>query len=342
MDREMMEARAAVVRRIRAFFDRREYLEVETPLLAPALIPETCLEVFKTELLSSSERSAGRELYLVPSPEIWMKKIIARERRDIYQIGKSFRNGEPESPQHNAEFTMLEYYTMDAGYRESFALTEALFAELLDQPLLARFQERTALDALRPPFTVLTMDEAFRRFAGFSLVEALAARRLFDHARALGLSPPPESSDALLFNLIFIDRVEPRLRGEGPVALFDYPAAVPTLARVKNAEAAAAARTVERWELYINGLEIANCYSEETDPQAVRAYFEEEGAQKKDSARVPHKIDADYWRLFLAREDAAGTLRPFPRCSGVALGVDRLVMALTGRADIEAVISFTA
>jgi lysyl-tRNA synthetase class 2 len=338
MDSEMMEARAAIIRRIRAFFDSRGYLEVETPLLAPDLIPETCLEVFKTELLSASQNAPPRARYLVPSPEIWMKKIIARTRRNIYQIAKSFRNDEPESPRHNAEFTMLEYYTMDAGYRESFDLTQALFDALLDEPLLTRFQERAALCALRPPFTVLTMDEAFCRFAGFSLERALSEGRLFERACALGLAPPPESSDEVLFNLIFIHKVEERLRGARPIALFDYPAAVPCLARGGQT-----AGTVERWELYINGLEIANCYSEETDPAIVRFYFEEEGARKRACARVPHAIDGAYWRTFLPQAAAEdGAARPFPRFSGVALGVDRLIMALSGRSDIEAVLSFKA
>jgi lysyl-tRNA synthetase class 2 len=337
----MMEARASIVRRIRAFFDRQGYLEVETPLLAPDLIPESCLEVFKTDRIAASQNMPARALYLVPSPEIWMKKIIADTRRDIYQIAKSFRNGEPESRRHSAEFTMLEFYTMNSNYKDSFDITQALFDFLLDEPLLPRFQERAALRALRPPFAVLTMDEAFLRFAGFSLTRALAEGRLFEQARQLGLEPPPGSSDELLFNLIFIHCVEERLCGLGPAALFDYPAAVPCLARVKNAQAPSTARTVERWELYIDGLEIANCYTEETDPLAVRAYFEEEGARKSAEARVPHEIDAEYWRTFLPRAEAdGGAARPFPRCSGVALGVDRLIMALCGRSNIETTLNF--
>jgi lysyl-tRNA synthetase class 2 len=330
MDIEALEARARVIQAVRAFFDERGYLETDTPLLAPSLIPETCLELFKTRRLAHGG-GEGRDYWLIPSPELWMKKLIARNRRDIYQICRCFRNGESSGHLHSPEFTMLEYYTMNAGYLESLALTEELFDFLLDRRLVPYNA------ALRPPFIRVSMDEAFRRWAGFSLREKAAEGKeaLAAEAGRLGLDPEPGLSMETLYNLIFIHQVEPRLPREKPTALTDYPDFVPCLAK-KGKDGG----TVERWELYVNGIELANCYSEETDPGKVRAYFEKEGKLKTENALVPHDIDNDYWKIFLPRTGQDGKEQPFPRCSGTALGMDRLIMALEGKSDIDSVLPF--
>ncbi|MDR1211409.1 MAG: LysR family transcriptional regulator [Spirochaetaceae bacterium] len=328
MDIETLEKRARVIQGTRAFFDERAYLETDTPLLAPRLIPETCLELFGTRRLAP-EGSAreSRDYWLIPSPELWMKKLIAAHRRNIYQICRCFRNGESSGHLHSPEFTMLEYYTMNAGYLESLALTEELFDFLLDRD--------PAQEALRPPFLRVSMDEAFRRWAGFSLMEAESREALAAEAQRLGITAGPELSMETLFNLIFIHQVEPRLPKEKPVVLMDYPAFVPCLAKKKKE-----GNVVERWELYVNGVELANCYSEETDPEEVRTYFEREGALKTKNALVPHDIDHDYWKIFLPRTGPDGEARPFPRCSGSALGMDRLIMVLEGKSVIDSVLPF--
>ena len=316
MDLEMLQDRARVIRRVRSFFDSMDYLELDTPLLSPDLIPESCLEVFRTTRVLPSGKS--KPYWLVPSPEIWMKKVIARHKTSVYQICKCFRNGESSGHLHSPEFTMLEYYTMEAGYLDSLDLTERMCAFLADD-----FPH----GGLRPPFTRLTVAEAFARHAGCDLfAEAETKGGLENRARELGLDPRPGTETAVLYDLIFIHAVEPALRDYGPVALLDYPAFVPCLAK-RGADL----RTVERWELYHNGIELANCFSEETDPGRVRAFFESEAAAKKAGALVRHDIDADYWKLF-----SAG----FPRCSGVALGLDRLMMALFERSTVDAVLPF--
>jgi lysyl-tRNA synthetase class 2 len=319
MDVEMLRLRARVFREIRAFFDRRDYLEVDTPLLAPELIPESCLEVFETAYLppAGSRNRQKRPYWLIPSPEIWMKPLIARHRLSLYQICRCFRNGESLGRLHSPEFTMLEYYTMDADYRDSLALTEELFAALL--PLLPQAET----PELRPPFLRITVEEAFSRWAGFDLFKAAEDGRLAAEARRLGLDPPPEAGVGELYDLIFIHRVEPALPRDRPAALLDYPAFVPCLAQKHPG-----GRTVERWELYIRGIELANCYSEETSPAELRRYFEAEGALKAKTALVPHKPAGDFPKLRL------------PRCSGTAMGLDRLIMALTGRRSIDGVLPF--
>jgi len=324
LDLQILQKRAAIIRQVRAFFDGKNYLELDTPLLSPDLIPESCLEVFQTQrLFPRGSKKESRPLWLVPSPEIWMKKIIARHSVNVYQICKCFRNGESSGRLHNSEFTMLEYYTMNADYMDSLALTEELFACLA---------EEAQAPSLSPPFQRVTVAEAFERWAGFDLfAEAEKEGGLEEQARKLGLDPPAGMTTASLYDLIFIHAVEPHLKAEKPVALLDYPAFVPCLAK-KSPNG----KTVERWELYSGGIELANCFSEETDPQKVKEFFINESAAKEKTALVKHNVDRDYWKIFQGQSDGG-----FPRCSGVALGLDRLVMALTGRSNIDAVLPFS-
>jgi len=331
----MLKRRAVIIRQVRSFFDGKNYLELDTPLLSPDLIPESCLEVFETQrLFPHGSRKERQPLYLIPSPEIYMKKIIARHRVNVFQVCKCFRNGESEGFLHNSEFTMLEYYTMNAGYMDSLALTEELFGFLNMEAKKGSADLRgfTQKEKSFLPFERMTVAEAFARYAGFDLFAAASAGagEMAAQARRLGLEPMDGMTVSQLYDLIFIHSVEPNLKMERPVALIDYPAFVPCLAKK-----AVDGLTVERWELYYNGIELANCFSEEIDPQEVKNFFISEEAQKEQSAIVRHKVDSDYWKLF---EQKAG--QSFPRCSGVAMGLDRLIMALTGKASIDGVLPF--
>jgi lysyl-tRNA synthetase class 2 len=184
------------------------------------------------------------------------------------------------------------------------------------------------------------MEEAFSRWAGFDLYKAAESQTAMnEEARRLGLCPPEGLSVAELYDLIFIHAVEPNLKLEHPVAITDYPAFVPCLAKKRNSGIAgghAGGKTVERWELYVRGIELANCYSEETGAEEVRAFFESEKAAKEKNALVPHKVDEDYLKIFSSKE------KPFPECSGAAMGIDRLIMVLTGRKTIDSVLPFPA
>ena len=316
MDLEMLKTRALIIQKVRSFFIKRGYLELDTPLLSDNLIPESCLEVFQTELLHpKGSRKENKSLWLIPSPEIWMKKIIARHRVNVFQICKCFRNGEQSGHLHNSEFTMLEYYTMDADYMDSLSLTEELFKEIdKDDRLL--------------PFDRITAAKAFEQYAGFDLfkISEKGAEAMAIKARKLGLEPAPDMTVSELYDLIFIHCVEPNLKKEKPVALLDYPAFVPCLAKKKE-------RTVERWELYYSGIELANCFSEETDPENVKKFFINEEKEKEKNAVVKHRVDHNYWKIFNDKKNVG-----FPRCSGTAMGLDRLIMALTSRSSIDSVL----
>ena len=328
MDIELLHERAKIIREVRAFFDGLGYLETDTPLLAPDLIPESCLEVFETSrIIGGASNSERKPYWLIPSPEIWMKRLISRHRTSIYQICHCFRNGESTGRQHSPEFSMLEYYTMDANYADSLTLTENLFRHLLKSA-----QESSNL---YPPFKRITIEETFKRWAGFDLYGTANSQSAMEkEANRLGINPPCGLSVHQLYDLIFIHAVEPMLRSEGPVALIDYPAFVPCLAK-KSSDG----KTVERWELYYNGIELANCFTEETDTREVRRFFESEKKEKEKNASVRHKVDDEYWKIFSERKGISER-KIFPQCSGVAMGLDRLIMVLCGRSTIDSILPF--
>lgn len=310
---DALEARSRIVSLTRDFFLARGYLETDTPLLAPALIPESCLEVFRTEF--SNPFLGGTELYLVPSPEVWMKRVIAETRRSVFQISKCFRNAESLGKIHNPEFTMLEYYGVGASSADNIALTEELFA--------ATAQPSTPA-AVRPPFRRMSMAEAFREFTGLDVPSLQDPAELAAAGRAKGLVIPEGASWEDAFNIVFLSLVEPRLPQDRPLVLMDYPRQIECLARnIPDSP------WKDRWELYALGVELANCYTEEADPALIRGTFERE-ARKKEKALVPHRVDFDYPEIF----------RDFPPCSGVALGFDRFVMVLSGAVSLDDTLLF--
>jgi lysyl-tRNA synthetase class 2 len=218
---------------------------------------------------------------------------------------------------------------MYADYKDSLRITEELFASLCLDSLFSG-----DLSDLQPPFTQVSMEDAFIRWAGFSLFEAASTPGAMEReARRLGLDPMPGLDITQLYDLIFIHTVEPSLPRNKPVALIDYPAFVPCLAK-KSADNI----TVERWELYAHGLELANCFTEETRPDEVRQFFINEKAEKDKSALVRHNVDEDYWKIF--NKKGTGNGEQGLEYSGVALGLDRLIMLLTGRSTIDGILPF--
>lgn len=313
MDLTVLQERSRMVTIVRDFFLSRGYLETDTPALAPSLIPEACLEVFATEYVHPSQ---GRKpLYLIPSPEIWMKKVIAETGLSVFQICKSWRNAESVSRIHNPEFTMLEYYGVGLTSEDNIRLTEELFAALVT--------DATPHHA-RPPFRIVTMREAWLEYADADLDALSDAEAMREACRERGLLVPKDASWEDAFNILFLSLVEPNLPQDRPLVLDRYPAGIECLARDIPGT-----RYKERWELYVAGIEIANCFTEMGEPDAVRHYFASQAA-KKEHALVPHHIDARYAEIF----------EHFPPCSGVAIGFDRLLMVMLGRTSLQDVMLF--
>lgn len=296
---------------LRRFFTERGYLETETPLLIDRVVPESSIALFCTE--SNDGFGCRQPLYLIPSPEVTMKKILAENPNlSIFQIAKSFRNREVKTGIHNREFTMLEYYTRNADMYDSLQLTETLFGALpFGNP------------ALRKPFLKLTMEQLFLQAFNEPLTPILAEggeetyRRLAAVCNRCGLRKAENDTAADLFNLLFVSYIEPNLPKNVPVAVLEYPAIIATTAALRNDGLYAC-----RWELYFNSCELCNCYTEGTDLRRLRPLLHEEAAVQ--GAPADEQFIEACGRLGL--------------CSGNALGVDRLLMLLLEKKDIEEIL----
>ncbi len=316
MKREAAIARSRLYSNIRSFFLSRSYLEVETPTLSPDLIPEATIDNFGTTFIN--EFSGSREMYMVPSPEIFIKKLIAQGCGSVFEISKCFRNCEQLGSVHNPEFTMLEYYTDGFDEMDSIALTQQMIRE-------------TALEGcpqnIVSDFETISVREATRRWAGVDIEALQNPRDLRAEAERLGLPiPGPESWDDT-FNRIFINFVETSLPKDHPVCLTDYPQQIDCLAQRNG-------NYRRRWELYIGGIEVANCYLEERDEEVARTYYRKEyqkllGLRASNGKTIPD-IDESFCSVVAA----------LPKCSGVAIGLDRLLMLEMGLRDIDDVLLF--
>ena len=316
---ENLRRRDQIVRTIRRFFWDRSYLEVETPHLAATPIPESHLELFATALIRPDYTGVPPlDLFLLPSPEYYIKRLLAAGSGSLFEITHSFRNLESIGPHHNPEFTMLEWYTVGADAADNIPITIELLRTL----------------GFEAPCEVWTMAEAFERTAGENLEALLDATVLTDACRRAGLQVAGGSGDndavpaeqwETLFQRFFLTVVEPGLPADRALFLTHYPAAIPTLSR-----AVPGTPWADRWELYLAGVELANCFGEETDPEVIGAFFAAQTRAKAEHCRLVHPVDPEYLQ---------GSER-LPRCSGVALGVDRLVAALIGADSLDQVISF--
>ena len=300
---------------IREFFIGKDYLEVFTPTLAPALIPEPTIRIFETEF--RNEFTGNLPLYMIPSPEVFMKKLLAAGSPSIFQISQCFRNAEQLGDIHNPEFTMLEYYTLGFDERDSIGLTIEMIA-------------KTAIASpswLEEEPLIITMDEAMARYAGVDMEKAEDLDYLRAEARRLGLEPQDGESWDDTFNRIFLTYTEPSLPKDRRVYLTDYPDRIRCLAKKADGRPCR-----KRWEMYIGGIEIANCYDEETDREETRSYFEEEERRLCDERRGTGDV--------IPPADPSFPQLAIPQSSGAAMGLDRLLAAHLGLNCIEPLLLF--
>lgn len=290
--------RAEVIRAIRRTLDDAGFLEVETPLA----VPSPGLDV---HLAALEVRGLGAPRWLATSPEYQMKRLLVEGLPRIYQISKCFRRGE-RGRHHEPEFTMLELYRAHADPEAVMADTEAVVAATATALHgAARLPSGTDV---APPWDRLTVAEAFRAHAGVEVLDVLPDEERF-------------------FRLL-IDRVEPALAERGaPVWLTRWPASMASLARLCPDDP----RWADRFEAYVDGLELCNGFGELTDPVEQRARLERDQAARDAAGLDVYPIDE---RFLEALE------RGLPESGGVAIGVDRVVMLVTGAAHIEEVLAF--
>ena len=314
----LLRMRARLNRRVRGFFEEAGFVEVETPLLAARLIPEPSIGIFATEQHHAD--GSARTLYLTPSPELWMKRLVAAGMPRVYQMAHCFRNVEEHGPFHQGEFTMLEWYAVDEDYQDALSRMEHLLAALRAEVAAGGDAGPAACSA--PPVRRVTMARLWQDEVGFDPARASAAD-LAGLARRLEIPAGEADTWEQLFNRIFLTRIEPRIATQYPVAVVDYPARIPTLAATAGDGVHA-----QRWELYLAGVEVANCFQEETDGAALAALLAGE-ARRQRTARVVPRPD-------LTLADAFASVAS---CSGVAVGIDRLYALLLGLPAIAQVMA---
>jgi elongation factor P--(R)-beta-lysine ligase len=291
------------LRRLREFFDECGFLEVETPLLAPQVIPELHIEPV-----------AAEHWFLQASPELHMKRLLAAGATATYQVTRSFRNTE-RGQLHNPEFTIVEWYRIADDMQTGMDLLDALVQSLLGTP----------------PARRTTYADAFKQHLGLNAHTA-SAEELASAATNAMIAVPAgihHSERDEWLNLLLATRIEPQLGRDRPEILYHYPATQSALA--KTVQSAEGPEVAERFELYCRGIELANGYHELSDATELRRRLEAVNAARVAAGRrslpMPEK-------LLAAMEHG------LPPCTGCALGFDRLAMLAIGATSIDEVIAF--
>jgi elongation factor P--(R)-beta-lysine ligase len=303
---DVLKMRAALLATIRQFFQTRNVLEVETPLLCSSGVTEPAI----APLAVASGQSIAGTRYLQSSPEYAMKRLLAAGSGPIYQIARAFRDGEAGG-RHNPEFSMLEWYRPGFDHHQLMTEVEQLMVACLGEKPVQRFSYRELFQHFMDidPFTCSDQELASLASSAVEVNFSSAERDVW-------------------LDLILSHLIEPSLKDSGYCFVYDYPASQAALSRLESVDDVTVG---QRFELYVDGMELANGYCELTDPGEQRSRFEADNHRRLAMGLPEQPVD----ELLLAALDAG-----MPACSGVALGVDRLLMMRAGRSDIRDVLAF--
>lgn len=311
---ETLKTKARLLSKLRAFFAEKEILEVQTPVLSQAGNTEPTIESF---IIQEHENAAHKiqPSFLNTSPEFAMKRLLAAGYGSMYQITPAFRQDE-QGKRHNSEFTLLEWYRIDFDHH-------ALMGEV---NALVRFVAEKFLNLGRSQF--LTYQDAMIKFAGVdpfnATNEELKEATIKAGIDAVGMDDVNQDT---WLDLLMSEVVEKNLPLNCPVFIYDYPASQAALAKIRKGSYDVA----ERFELYINGMELANGFHELGDAAEQAQRFKQQQQQRKESGQ--QGIPADYHLIEALKHG-------LPECAGVAVGLDRLLMILTGAEHIDEVLTF--
>ena len=329
--RTILAQRERIFRTIRSFFERRGFTQVQTPILQVCPGMEVHIKTFATELLPPFD-TAGQPRYLHTSPELSMKKLLVAGEQKIFQLCPTFRNAE-EGDTHFPEFTMLEWYRIGTTYKKMMQDTIALVHACAKAVGCDTAVYQDKCNPLFEPWEKLTVAEAFKKYAHIDLWRTLPAeptlepdpKPLRKEAQKQGIHCSESDRFEDIFFRIMFAKIEPHLGEKVPTILYDYPTCLGALARKSPKNPL----VCERFEAYVCGVELCNAFSELTDPdeQEQRFLYDQAMQEKLYGTRTP--IDADF---------LAALKQGIPDCSGNAVGVDRLVMLLTGQSDIHDVL----
>ncbi|MCB1166170.1 MAG: elongation factor P--(R)-beta-lysine ligase [Leptospiraceae bacterium] len=315
---EAWKQRSRSIRRVRTFFEDRGFLEVETPILNPWATTEPFLYPF--EVLQEAGKGHAT---LITSPEFNLKVLWADLRCNLFEIAHCFR-GRESGPLHTSEFLMLEWYATETDEQNSIQLIHALIACLLENQ-----ESRSAQDVI-PQLQVFRMEELFQSILGLSL--DFETIRIYCLKRGHFAHDAPDAKRRYeeYFFTLFLNYVEPSLNSEHIVAIYDYPEELAAYARIENGRA-------RRFEVYWKGLELANGYVEVCDAREQRKRMQSEATVKdallaEEGRKARQPMDE---QLLEVMEES-----PLPDGCGVALGLDRLLMAIQGADSIDQISPF--
>ncbi len=313
---EKLKARQTLSNHIHSFFQTRDYLSVDTPIVVEAPGTEIHLDYFATEW--QDHRHERYPLYLRSSPELHLKQALAQGIDRVYHLGKCFRNHGEISAWHHPEFTMLEYYQSGIRLDEFMSLTEELIASSREA-----LRSYSPIELPKRPFPRISMYEAFATWAGIDLIDQ--DPELASKARSKGFQSVREDDDfETAYFKVLIDAIEPRLELEEAIFVFDYPPSQAALANVNDGKA-------QRFELYLSGVELCNAFDELVNPEENRRRLTESNAARKALGKSLLPEDEDFLK---AMERGMK-----PAC-GNALGFDRLLAILLGLNGIGELIPF--
>src|SRR4051812_36694686 len=316
--REVFATRARTISEIRRWLDDHGFVEVETPVLQP-LYGGALARPFTTH-----HNELDRDLYLRIATELYLKRCVVGGIDRVYELGKDFRN-EGVSHKHNPEFTMVEFYEAYADYEDVARRLETMVAEVAQRVLGTTKVEREGREIdLAPPWRRITMRDAIRDKTGIDILEHPTREAL---AEAIGGELDPTEGWGKLVDGLLSKRVEPELIE--PTFILDYPVELSPFAKAHRTEEG----LVERWEAFVGGMEIANAFTELNDPDVQRRRFEQQAEELARGDEVAAQFDESF---------VEALEQGMPPTGGCGLGIDRLVMVLSGARSVREVVLFPA
>ncbi len=317
--RQIFRARAGVTRAMREFLDGEGFLEVETPILQP-IYGGAAARPFITH-----HNQLKQDLFLRISFELYLKRLLVGMFDRVYEIGRDFRN-EGISFKHNPEFTQMEFYAAYLDYQKVMELTENMVAYICDQVLGSRKATFNGHEIdFTPPWRRVELRQGLMDACGIDIQEHRTDETLFAAMDAKGLKPKPGAPRGKLIDQMIGDFLEPNFIQ--PTFLYNYPRDISPLAKSMPGDP----QTVERFEGFVGGMELCNAFTELNDPLDQEARFLEMGRAYDAEDEESNPLDEDYLRAMRYG---------MPPCGGFGMGIDRLVMLLTGQRSIREVLLF--
>ncbi|MBI5076835.1 EF-P lysine aminoacylase GenX [Candidatus Falkowbacteria bacterium] len=323
-NKEKLEFKFAAVKAMREFFWSRGFSEIETPCLVRCPGQEPYLSPMRT--IVHDEHGQSYKMYLHTSPEFAMKKMLAAGFDKIFYLGKCFRDFESFGGLHNPEFTMLEWYRTGVDYRQIMDETEKMFKFVVIKMKNHRLLSSANARLVEKKWSRVSMRDLWRERVGVDLNDVLSAKKMAALCRQKGFSAAANERYEDLFYKIFLNKIEPRLGLDAPTIVHNYPASMAALARLSKQDK----RYAERFELYFDGLELANAFSELTDAREQARRLRQEQRLRKKLGQEVFPIDKEFINALKSG---------LPECAGIALGVDRFVQILLGCREINNVLS---